>query len=97
MNKKEYDLIAGVIRDRRANTWQLDELGWSGDNITACVSVIDNLAEFMAAELSKTYKNFDSEKFFAEIEKQYQGVHENGQDINQSGTSKNNFCAGEAQ
>ena len=63
MNQKEYELVGGVIYARRENARNLDKLGWGEQKIATAISVIDDLANFMAYELEKNYTNFDRVKF----------------------------------
>ena len=63
MNQKEYNLIAYVIRARKENALQMAAFGYSEQDITAAINVIDDLQWFMSYELANTYSNFDGKKF----------------------------------
>lgn len=63
MTKKDYELIAKAIKGRRDNTWNLDKLGWTGNEICIGISVIDDLSEFLAHDLSKQNPRFNRSKF----------------------------------
>lgn len=73
MNQKEYELIASVIKGRRANTRNLDKLGWSADEVDAGLDVLADFTDFITAELARNYANFDRDKFLTAC-----GVNEKG-------------------
>jgi hypothetical protein len=64
MNQKEYELIAGVIKQRIFNTKRLSKLGWTEKELNAGLAVLEDLTIFLAYELGRKYpKTFDREKF----------------------------------
>lgn len=64
MNKREFDTIAGVIRDRKHNVQYLGELGWSKREREIAQATLEDLQLFMEMELQATYpKTFHRDKF----------------------------------
>lgn len=67
MVRRDYELLTNVLKGRRANTWGLDKLGWTGNEITVGISILDDLTDFLASELSRDNKAFDKDKFINDI------------------------------
>lgn len=67
MTRKDYELLTNVLKGRRENTWELDKLGWTGNEITVGISIIDDLTDFLASELWNDNKSFDRAKFVNDI------------------------------
>ena len=65
MTKKDYELIAGVIRDRLNNSTHLDKLDWSDNEIQIAKDVITDTAYFMCNRLAKDNPKFDRDRFMA--------------------------------
>lgn len=75
MNKKEFETIAAVIRDRKENGAHLHHFGWTWREMEAAKATIDDLQVFMAEKLRATYpKTFHYDKFMqaCEIESEEQ-------------------------
>lgn len=63
MNQKEYNLIAYVIRDRKQNSVNSLQYGYSQDEVNSELATIADLQDHMAMELAREYSTFDKEKF----------------------------------
>lgn len=63
MTKKDYELIASVIRGRIENTKMLDKLDWSQKDIDTGVAVLEQLTYYLANQLETKNPRFDYNRF----------------------------------
>ena len=63
MTKKDYELIASVIRGRIENTKMLDKLDWSQKDIDTGVAVLEQLTYYLANQLETKNPKFDYNRF----------------------------------
>lgn len=63
MNRKEYMIIADVIRGRKINATESKHFGYSDKEIEGWLAVINDLQDMMEYELAQNYSNFDRVKF----------------------------------
>lgn len=67
MVRRDYQLLTDVLKDRRENAWNLDKLGWTGNEITVAISTLDDLTDFLADALAQDNRAFDKDKFINDI------------------------------
>lgn len=63
MTKKDYELIAKVIKGRKSNHNKLYFLNRTPKEIELANNVVDDLARFLEYELIRNNKNFDGGRF----------------------------------
>lgn len=63
MTKKDYELIAQVIRDRFENSQLLDRLNFTVKEVEATEATITDLAYYMSSRLAQDNPNFDRKRF----------------------------------
>jgi len=63
MTKKDYELIASVIKGRMDNAIESYHFGYSDKDIQHATNTLADLADFMAYELSQDNPRFDRQRF----------------------------------
>ncbi len=63
MTRKDYVLLAEVIKGRADNVRHLDALAWTEAEQKLALDVLADLTDFLSYELSKDNKAFDPQRF----------------------------------
>lgn len=63
MNRREYMIIAEVIRERKENAHEWIHFGYSQAEVEAALATINDLQDHMVYRLKEEYANFDEAKF----------------------------------
>ncbi len=63
MTKKDYELVAMVIKGQLENNNLLESMGWTPKDRRLSEAVVEDLAHFMAYHLKKQNPKFDRIRF----------------------------------